>query len=791
MKPSFFTTNQPRVTFSDLLILLNKISLPLVSTLLILSSLAHAESRVFIQNNTTKTLKFNVKSTSSTSQNNYWKRKNTTIFPGARGEIFETERGDVIKKGKDYLFKTDVTIVDPNTNKVVSQNPYGLQLYLHVRGTDLNSHMKQGVTDQKGQLHLRDDRKKVNIKMNAGSKQWNVKFWSFFTGGDDNVEYVFQEEYPLPIRPQDIGLKGENALQWEETTLKILSYNIYMRPTHDTPTPLTPGLIIGPGKFFNGQSIRADLIPDKILGYDVVVFQEAFDDDVREKILDALKTKGYPYQSRILGKDREFEQDGGVIIVSKWPLVGGKGKQKLFGDLCSGGNCFSDKGVLYIKIDKEVRKGRHNYFHIFGTHLDDGEFEKIKYPQLKIIKEFIDAQKISPNEPVIIAGDMNVNLLSETTYPNLGGKTAFDIMLQTLGAAYFPPNQRKGASYTYNKGINPLATSQSYYDYILYSTNHKIIPRPLAGDQDFSFAEVRVLRANDEWKEFPHEKAKWDLSDHFPIYGHLEFSSRPYESFNFDIPTAGLVRYWNKNKNDMAALTPKQGIDAYQRHNYERVGVYGSLVKNEAEALRWFNKPVTQHQAKVLKKGKQLLPIFKNKQNKKPSSPKQGWHKKKEKGTIERIRPAKKTYSTKVRPLKLYWSEKWQDYMSTTIEARGKDAVEGPGQYKFVDIQGYVFSKFWVDKLPAWQRNNLLAMYSYYNDQLHDHLIATSKADIASAEENGYKQLGLEGFIISGNQSKQPCKTNAECPVEFICKIPPGPKIGRGKPGICDLPDLK
>ncbi|MDR4502646.1 MAG: sphingomyelin phosphodiesterase [Nitrospirales bacterium] len=420
----------------------------------------------------------------------YWKRKSTYVLPGERAEIYKTNRDDGVTDNHTYHFTTEVIVKNPKTKDTIRQFPENFALRLKLHGSTIGSHMWQSVRDQANEQHdWHDDRKKWNASMNIGDHQWNVKYWAYFTGGDDNVEYVFQEEYPLPT-----NVPEKLSDEWNRSHLNILTYNIYMRPRSAR------------GAFrLNGQMIRAKMIPDKIPGYDMIVFQEAFDGGVRTELLDRLK-KSYPYQSRVLGSQRGLEWNGGVVTVSKWPLV--SQKQQLFKDVCSGNDCGADKGVLYVKINKVSKENENNFFHIFGTHLNAGDW-KIQKQQLQIIRNFLDAQQIPQTEPVLFAGDMNIRKDTDE----------YKEMLAILGADYLPEKQLRGHSYTDDGVINKLNEgSRTYVDYVLYSTSHM---KP----DESSFAEVRMLRSNDEWKEFPHEKAMWDLSDHFPVYASYHFDA--------------------------------------------------------------------------------------------------------------------------------------------------------------------------------------------------------------------------------------------------------------------------
>lgn len=270
------------------------------------------------------------------------------------------------------------------------------------------------------------------------------------------------------------------------TAISVLAYNIYMRPTT---------------LFKNGQSIRAGLLPRYLRGYDVLIFSEAFDDDVRRKLLGLLRGE-YPHATRVVGTDRGVEQDGGVIIVSRWPIE--KQEQRRFGRTCAGSDCKADKGVAYARINKQGRR-----YHIFGTHTQawpTAEGARVRRQQFQIIRHFIQSLAIPRTEPVIIGGDLNVD--------KIRARSEYSEMLRLLEAAH-PPTS--GHPYSFDPRTNKLASSgpSEFLDYVLYSRVH-LLPREARN-------EIRRIRSVSAWKEFPFEKDSFDLSDHYPVFGHFRF----------------------------------------------------------------------------------------------------------------------------------------------------------------------------------------------------------------------------------------------------------------------------
>jgi endonuclease/exonuclease/phosphatase family metal-dependent hydrolase len=272
------------------------------------------------------------------------------------------------------------------------------------------------------------------------------------------------------------ALPGDRRL-----TLDVLTYNVQL-------PPFLP----------KGQDVRTPLFAGQLGGYDVLLLQEVFSDYHRKILLRDLAA-AYPHQSRILGRDRGIAQDGGVVIVSKWPIE--LQFQKLFGELCAGKDCLGDKGVLYARINKAGRR-----IHLFATHLQSGvEHAATRQRQVVVVKRLIDSMGLPADEPVLIGGDLNVDRFSD------GRDGAFTAMTRTLDAGHPPPPPRAGHAATLDPDRNPLASGASaakYIDYVLVSNAHL---RPAAASNAVRrvFAEGR------------------SLSDHFAVHGRFSFDAPP------------------------------------------------------------------------------------------------------------------------------------------------------------------------------------------------------------------------------------------------------------------------
>lgn len=287
---------------------------------------------------------------------------------------------------------------------------------------------------------------------------------------------------PEPVIAQD---KAETKTGHRET-LTVLAYNIYMRPT----------LL-----FKDKQMERAKHIVQRLSdSHDVIVFSEAFDDKVRAYLVKNIK--GYPYKSRILGRQETIGKqkrlpnlkngqiNGGVLILSRYPIV--KERHKIYR-----ASLFPDslaaKGVLQVSIKKNDR-----LYHIFGTHLQAGKRSsggpETRFKQVQDIQSLIAQGDFSKDDVVIVAGDLNMDLFSSQKVA--GNKTEAQRMLKTL-----------------SQSTPPLKTFESrpvkhLIDYVLCSTKHR---RP-----SIESLEKLLFYGEIDGKAHP-------LSDHPAVLARFEF----------------------------------------------------------------------------------------------------------------------------------------------------------------------------------------------------------------------------------------------------------------------------
>lgn len=260
----------------------------------------------------------------------------------------------------------------------------------------------------------------------------------------------------------------------DSSEFRILTYNLYMR---------TPNLF-----FWNKQKRRTELLPAVLGGFDVLVFQEVFADAYRNQLVESLK-EAYPYVSEMLGEDKGLKQDGGVIMLSRWPIV--TQDQILYGDACAGADCLATKGALYLQINKQGQR-----VHIAGTHTQaSAEHRPVRAQQCQILADWLTQKEIPAEEPLFIAGDLNVDKFS-------GSESGeYQEMLTILDASLPDSDLETGHVASYSPDNQFVKQSMAeYLDYVLVSNSHL---QP-------------VSAYNRVWK---WQADGLDLSDHYAVEG--------------------------------------------------------------------------------------------------------------------------------------------------------------------------------------------------------------------------------------------------------------------------------
>ncbi|RDI64104.1 sphingomyelin phosphodiesterase [Nocardia pseudobrasiliensis] len=284
--------------------------------------------------------------------------------------------------------------------------------------------------------------------------------------------------------------------------LKVLTYNTFLMSTNLYPNW--------------GQAHRAKEIvaADFFRGNDVVVLQEAFDNDISES-LKADAARQYPNQTPVVGRSKDgwdatsghysdnTVEDGGVIVMSKWPIV--RKEQVLFENGC-GVDWTANKGFAYVVLNVNGAK-----VHFVGTHTQstdsrcrDGEAVSDRGKQFRQIAAFLDGKKIPANEQVMVAGDLNVD----------SHKPEYRSMLDNAGLD--PADTRNGHPYSFDTQTNSIASyrypgeEREDLDYVLFRRGHA---RPAGWTNTVILEKCAPWTVSSWGKDYTYT----NLSDHYPV----------------------------------------------------------------------------------------------------------------------------------------------------------------------------------------------------------------------------------------------------------------------------------
>lgn len=431
--------------------------------LLSLGSKTFAIGNVYIQNNTSLQLSLHTVQSgyNQLDKGSQWNQTSSSLSPWQKKQrVLWYNRNQGIKWRKSFFFDTQVS-VNGNYVATLKQRLIGTfsfsDLYHGLSGDGFNDTWYQGYDI-------------VGRTFSVDGKDYIIKYTADYNAGtaSDDLVYAIHEVEPY-------ALPSSNA----DNQLKVLSYNLY--------TVLT--------RTAADINRRMTAVVDELSGYDVIVFQEAFYNPARVDLINNIDGE-YPYITDILDTNGSLE-DGGVFIASKWPITY---ESQVKYDACSGVDCLSPKGVMYARVQKNTKT-----YHVFGSHLQaggSGSAQNARMGQFSEMKQFINSFNISNTEPVIIAGDMNVDRINHVS--------EYTDMLAALQAE---EPQRSSFSHplSYDGSTNTMTGGNAWLDYVLLSLDHK---QPSHAEE-----AVLVLKSSRD-----SMFGKWDYSDHYAVYGFFEFN---------------------------------------------------------------------------------------------------------------------------------------------------------------------------------------------------------------------------------------------------------------------------
>jgi len=420
------------------------------------SQQALADTDVYLTNNSPESLRLEIRQSGSgqLQAGSQWVQHRHELGPWESAMVLSFNRYEGVKAGKSYLFETRVTTTGGDIYR----------LNQLMEGTWVNTTLQHGGETPTGTSGWQNDRSVHRVR---GPQE--LAFAAKFTGRYDDLHYMLtppqQREQPQPA----------------ENTLKVASYNVWALPV-----------------IASSIGERLSLLPDYLKGYDALLLQEVFDGR-REGFLQAL-AKEYPYQTKVLDKPGVNIHDGGVIIVSRYPIVR---EAQLVYPQCTGTDCFADKGVMYAEVIKGGKA-----WHLFATHtasFDTDEARKLRQIQFGQIRTLAAGLKIPATDTVIYGGDFNVNKRKfADDYAN---------MLSNLNAD--EPRYGGYTEATFDPRINPYAggplsggANVEYLDYLVVSREYGPVRHTL----------------NTVWIPRSSATNLWpasNLSDHFPVKGEI------------------------------------------------------------------------------------------------------------------------------------------------------------------------------------------------------------------------------------------------------------------------------
>ncbi|MGB3946419.1 MAG: sphingomyelin phosphodiesterase [Bacteroidia bacterium] len=278
-----------------------------------------------------------------------------------------------------------------------------------------------------------------------------------------------------------LGSFFANAQTDKGTTINILSWNIYMRPRV---------------AFHDGQIKRAHEIVKQMTdkNYDVIVFQEAFDNKARNIIWNGLKEK-YPYQSGAPKHKYFFKVSTGVFIISKLPL---EMIDHIYFSECGGSDCFAVKGAALVKIIKNGKA-----FQIIGTHLQAANGKKKTGSEIRKIQyDEINSKLLVPHQktgiPQFLVGDLNTKKSNEAAYENL----IKDLNMEDGDISGTKQYSSDGTT----NDFKDADSQPKLIDYILCKKN--------GANVNFTKRTIEIFKSN--WS-----KEHKDLSDHYAVLAEI------------------------------------------------------------------------------------------------------------------------------------------------------------------------------------------------------------------------------------------------------------------------------
>ncbi|MGI0116343.1 sphingomyelin phosphodiesterase [Zooshikella sp. RANM57] len=463
-----------------------------------IASLSYAETWIYFANNTDYSVYVNTENTIGHLSYNYWEN-NPGKIPARNGDDKRIEQNPIAKlnrnEGLGYsnLFEF-VSTLDIMSQKVtlttqITSAPCN-EFFGLCTGQGSSIKTKIQGPNYSGSKKFTDNYEPKTFTFTLDNGQTiQAQYRQYNSGtGDDQIYLILNQDHPDNYTVStDVD---------RENVIDVISYNTWM-----------------PRGMANKASYRKNEIPFHLKPFDIIVLEETFNDEYRNDMREALQ-KTHPYWTGPLNlpKNQTFQDDGGVVILSKWPIAtdskDNEIKNAIIYTQCPCDFNQEHKGAWYVKILKHGTP-----YHVFGTHPVWKQAQTANTETMAQISElgkFIAKRHIPANEAVIIAGDMNV----------FQHKAIYTQMLASLNAEN--PSYLSDAVLinSHDETRNSDATGGTgTLDYVLYSKAHK---QPVS-----SYVKVIPFmspQTNDNNGKGGYLLSQY-LSDHFAKHGHFEFDS--------------------------------------------------------------------------------------------------------------------------------------------------------------------------------------------------------------------------------------------------------------------------
>lgn len=268
------------------------------------------------------------------------------------------------------------------------------------------------------------------------------------------------------------------ASRSQEDTLKVMSWNVFLRP----------------GVLHDAQMMRADSISKflKIANCDVIVLQEVFHRKARKKLIENLKC-AYPHMTDRT-KGSFWGVASGLLVLSKHEI---NSETFVPFEKATGSDALSKKGVLKTEIQY-----KNQVIAVYETHMQAGGGSKrqaIRQEQLNTLQAFIAEENDSTVQ--LIAGDFNIREASQ----------AFDSIIVKL-------NVKKPEL------LGPVLTTANFEDQQLMSATGPSSWIDFIFLREFEGAKVISTEIGEPKMEIEGEMRR--LSDHNPIWSTIGIPRR-------------------------------------------------------------------------------------------------------------------------------------------------------------------------------------------------------------------------------------------------------------------------